>query len=329
MSSIEVRELGEAELDEWDALVARAPWGTIFHGSRWVIENARGFGFDPVFFGCFLHDRMIGGCPVYARRLKSLFPIAGTTTPMSPYGGPVLEFSESNKKSPFSRLSQTIDALNSTLLDRYVSVNLVNSPKMVDIRPFIWQGWTPEVYYTHEVTPEKFTPTHKVQKLLKRALEAGIAVEEQYDIDRYFALLSESYDRQGLVPPVTKDHFRRLCDTMFDEGRAVMVFSTTPEGETASGEVVLVDRDQVHCWSAAADRVLRTTGAPLLTTDATFRLAQDRGLSKVNMMGGNMKNLIEYYEMYRPNLVPYFGVRRRTALHHIPGRIIRYQRRTS
>ncbi len=152
MSEFIVRELTEKEYVQWDELVKSSPSGTIFHSSKWAVIQRDFFGRPLKILGCFENDEMVAGCTLFYHS-RGPFTVIYSTCNLNPYGGIVvkrLPDASFRKRGMFQ--DRVIRAIENALMnERFVKMEVCNAPELIDMRPFIWNGWEVELKYTYRL----------------------------------------------------------------------------------------------------------------------------------------------------------------------------------
>jgi hypothetical protein len=316
MSTLEISELDPQEHSLWDELVGASQEGTIFHTSDWVKTCGELSHKKPLFVGVFDQNTLLGGCSLYIRDLRFLTS-ATTVNSMTPFGGICMKRSESTKgKKQLAYRNSVMEAIRDHLKSHYDIVRLINSPGLVDIRPFKWDGWKSDVLFTNILSLDAAThdtTSRTVRSALKRAAKNEIFVERGDDATLYYELLKRTFERQNLAVPVPESFFTGMFSMIESKKLGEMWCAKTQSGETISSIIVLWDNKSVHAWSAASNPEYRDTGAQTLLFSEICSNLCGKGFKEFNLMTGNMPQLTAFYSSYNPILTPYYSVERFTA----------------
>ncbi len=313
MSEVEVRELVPSEYREWDLLVERAQGGTLFHTSDWL-EIYRGvLSRDVRIYGCFRDDELVGGCPLFVKNLKGILKIASSTSNMTDYCGPLIKESTSSKAS--KRIQETHEIFGSLseflCTQGFDSINLKFSPGIEDIRPFIWNGWDSKVHYTHHLDLKENVENNvsrTIRKDLKSALKAGLETKKWNDLETYYNLLSKTYERQNLKPPLPKRFFEKVFDLIRKKDIGYMLVSETPEREAIAAHLTFYGKESTIGWSSARNPAFSLRGSNALLYYNEFLDLQSRNFEYMNVMAGNVPRFADFIMGFSPKLVPYYSV---------------------
>ncbi|KAF5063389.1 Acetyltransferase (GNAT) domain protein [anaerobic digester metagenome] len=310
MNKILIRPLEPEEYSEWDHFVNTNSQGTIFHSSIWVNTLADLFNQRGTIFGCFLNERIIGGFVLYRPRSWRIFAQAHSTAAMSSFGGLIVKSDprwdclthKHNLDSVIRAVTEDLRALGL----RYVFFEL--SPPFFDVRSFMWNGWKEIPRYTYVVSPQSVLPSKEARRYIRRAEEAGFVVERMTDSETYFQLFSDTYTRQGLPPPLTREQMRRLWRVIDEAGLGRMWVARTPAGEWAAAAIQLNDQKRTYAWSATSNVELRKSGANYLLQNTIFQHEASDGFVESYLFTANMPNLANFQKQFGPCLSLYHQV---------------------
>lgn len=330
MNDRETRILTKDEYDKWDDLVDSSPQSTVFHRRAWITTCAKLSNKKNLIFGKFKNDDLIGGCQLFIDKnlaLRSAYSNIGLT----PYGGFILQYSESTQvrereKNTFSICSSISQAMGELKFDH---IKIINPPTFQDVRPFIRNGWSPDLYYTY-ILPLTGNIEKEISKdvrwTIRKALKEGITVRKIYDPDLYWNLNVDTYGKQGKTPPFSRQYLKGIMEMIIKNNLGEMWIAETTTSEPASAEFIIWDKHMVHRWSAASSSRFKKTGATSLLLFEIFRDLQQRGFEKINLMAGNKPNLTTFISSFNPSLVPYFGITRSSKKYQLCNEMLKFKK---
>lgn len=313
MSEIEVRELLSSEYKEWDLLVEKAKAGTLFHTSQWLEICRDVLSRDLRIYGCFRGGKLVGGCPLFIKDFKGALKVGYSTCNMTDYCGPIIKEDANTKAS--KRLLETHEILNSLreflCSQGFDRISLVFSPGLEDIRPFTWNGWHPEVHYTHYLDLKENIDNNiskTIRKDLKSATEAGLKTRIWNELEAYYDLLSRTYEKQNLKPPLPREFFERVFKLIREKNIGYMLVCETPHGEAVASHLALYGKKCTISWSSARDPSFGQRGANTLLYYNEFIDLKSRNFEYMNVMAGNIPRFAEFVRGFSPKLIPYYSV---------------------
>ncbi len=272
---------------------------------------------------------MVAGCSFYVYK-KGLFKIASTTITTTPFGGVILEERRTDDVRKQEENFDDIMMSLRTALDNehFAYVHLVNSPDLVDVRPFTWNGWQSVVYYTYYLDLSEFGDhlPKDARWTINKATKCGVTIEKSEDIGLFHNLFTETYVRQNLEPPVSADFFKNIFCLLQRRNKGEMWIAKTESGEIAAAEIVICDEKRAYRWSAASHTELRKTGAPSLLLYELLHNLKKKGFREINLMAANTPQLAKFMVQFNPRLVPYYGVERKSTLVKIAEYLLKRRR---
>ena len=231
MNVLEIRELDRTRDTAWDAFVRAAPSGTFLHLSAWRTILTDEFGCRCHYLYAERDHEIVGVLPL--AHVKNV--IAGNvlvSLPFLVYGGPVGE------PAAMTALVARARELGVSLGVDYVELR--NRDAGVDglaVRES-------HVTFRRELgtVDESLKAIPRKQRaMIRKGEAAGIDVSWNADIDRFYAVFSESYRNLG-TPVFARSLFRRLIETFGDQ---VWLTTLEKEGQPLASVQSFVFRDEV------------------------------------------------------------------------------------
>src|SRR5262249_48884845 len=142
-----VRCLAQDEHQRWDSFVSASPEGTVFHSTAWL--EAAGMPFE--LYGCFNGTELLGGWAV-SRGGKCY--AGGPITSLPPYLGVIFSPPAPKYVTTLSNNKAVAATFAVFLKDTFERVELRLPPEIVDVQPFIWEGYRVQVRYTYRLRLE-------------------------------------------------------------------------------------------------------------------------------------------------------------------------------
>ncbi len=322
-SELMSRLLEEDEYVLWDELVDVSPHGTVFHSSDWLKTCRHALGVGLKIFACFRDGKLVGGCSVFEHKMGRVFKVLSSNVKLSPYGGVVTLSPESPKRRAVERNHHSIIESLTRAIDKTGIPNkiLFCSPDLMDVRPFTSSGWDSEVVYTYRLDLTNFEASGDVARNAKKAARNGISVELSSNLERYAELYEQTYLRQGIAPPVSKDFINEMVEMLHKSKKGELWAAMAEDGEMAAGEVYLFDKRRAYRWTAATHQGLRNTGAYTLLLTEAAKAFKERGIPELDMAAANTPHLAEFATAFEPALVPNYRLQKTTALFKLSRRI--------
>jgi hypothetical protein len=316
MDTLEVRTLKSDEYPLWDDLVEVSPHGTIFHASPWLVTAGHEAGFKTELLGAFYRNHLVGGCAIHSYRVAGFFTTVKSTMPLTPYGGIIMQPHESTKirereKDEWMIIQSLLSGIQGK---RPGFISLTMSPQVIDVRPYIWQGWEDIIRYCYIFPISGTTLEQHISKnarrSIKKAEKSGIVVKQKWDKDTYWDLALNTYRKQGLRPPFSQKLLFSLIEKIQDAQWGDMWIAETASGEAASAEILIWDHHMAYRLSAASHENYNDTGSTSLLLFEIMTYLQKKGVGKYNMMAANTPHLAQFIASFNPELVPYYSVQK-------------------
>ena len=309
---VEVIEIEGKDLDKWDKLVDSSVQGTIFQKTDWLFSFRDNSNARLKIYGCFHQGDLVGGCAVFVRN-KALFKEAVSTMNMMPYNGVLLspdpsKHQNSRNDRAWKIIKTLIDAMGN---EHFQKISLRNSYDFVDIRPFLWNGWTGSIYYTHtlDLSDNILSNMDKSgRQCYQKGLKGKFAIKKLADPQAYYKLLEMTLIKKGVKHFPTVDLFNRVLGANGHKPLAEMWVAQAPTGEIASSQIIAFDAKRAYIWSEATHTNYRGSGSNCLLQQEVYKDLFARDFKEVDIFRGNVPQLAVYASHLNPRLTPYFVV---------------------
>ena len=308
---IRVRILEEHEYSLWDDFVCSSPQGSVFTSTDWLLASSKYHNHSLKLFGCFDGDTLIGACPIYIQNTHKICKTAMSNALLSPYGGMLLPNSESSKvRDVESKNHSIVNALIDEISkNKFDTISITNSPNLIDIRPLSRKGWKTQVLYTYSLPLLDDLLTFiskKTRNTIKKAEKNNINVDKRFDLESFWDLTLDTYNKQNMKPPFSKQYLTEMINVILKSNAGEMWVAELESGEIASAEIIVWDNKRAHRWLAASNYSLRGTGATSLLLFEIFQDLRSKGHQEINLMAGNTPQLSMFVTGFNPELIPYY-----------------------
>jgi hypothetical protein len=324
--TVEIRLAQSEDENEWDAINARSPHGTIFHQWNWLkiiekhtrsilypligMKGNTPIGIFPLFFEKKGPIRMVFSPPPYA----ALF-----------YLGPVLaeydSLRQEKRETNYLGLQNSVEQfIINNLKANYVSISLC--PGLQDPRPFTWSGYNFEPQYDYiidlSVGPDALfrTLNKKQRQNLKRAKKRGISIETggEKEYIKILDLMDIRYKQQGKIVTVPRDYFLDLYHEYNDN---IKIFIAKNGSEIITGSIEIQYKDTHYSWIGNPKPISRISPSPndILIWESINHAFQHGYKYYVTMNAAGDKRLHSYYvSKFNPKLVIHHSLKRNSVL---------------
>jgi hypothetical protein len=188
------------------------------------------------------------------------------------------------------------------------------SPTMLNALPFYWAGYTLELRYTYRLHGLGATDAlwdglrGNIRREIRKA-RRQLEVRDDLGLDRFYAVWTKTFARQGLEPSVSRAQLERLDAACASRDARAMRFACDASNRVHAVIYVVWDRHAAFHLLGGADPELRTSGASsLLMWDAITRAA---AVTDVFDFEGSMLQPVErFFRAFGSRQAPYLRVSR-------------------
>jgi len=329
LSETEVIKLDQKNYAEWDKLVDNSPQGTIFHHTNWL-THFKGL-MNLRILGCFKKDQLIGGCVINVHRDWFLKSVAnfGIEQVVVPYEGVVLKkFPENTKVRAIERFYRDVCEAFSNYFESegFHYVRLVNSPGVVDVRPFTSMEWDSKVKYTYYLdlpTANLKNFSRDVRRNIKKAEKYEIILEKSNNAQTFFELYRQMLTRkdQLIAAKLMKKIFERIIPQLKKKGLGQMLIAKSSSGQAMSGEIILFDKKRAYGWLAATHSDFLNTGVSSKLRYYLIQELQKNGFSEIDLVGADGWGTSDFKAGFNPRFVSYYIVIKSSFTHKMASNI--------
>ncbi len=214
--------------------------------------------------------------------------------------------------------ASSLGILAGGLAEAFDDVVLLLPPRVTDMRPLQWAGWTVEPRYTYRVDPavaaDPATWSDNPRRTLQqRRTEFRIEEGTRFAGD-VAALCAGAYERHRRPGPMSPDAMATLVARLADSER-VRVFAALDDADRVRAGVALVGGSPVsYYWMAGSEPGPAMT---VLLASVFEQLAAAR-VDVLDFVGANTSSIAEFKRRFGPDLVRYHLARK------TPNRALRF-----
>jgi len=296
----------------WDFFVSTSPQGTVFSKSQWLNAAAGAQGGIPRYIGVFEDRKLVAGITFVELSRGTFRKI--TTPALTPYGGIIYRPVSGKRLSEQDSFNMSCaEKIIEYLGPRYRYSFLVHSPGLIDIRPFVWAGWTESVRYTYILDlsdPDSIWDImeRRVRTVLRKA-ESTLGMGGAIDIEDFGKLYERIYLDRHNRPPVSWNSVSTLLGEVMKSGLAEMRTVRNSSGEVISAMVLIADAGRVYSWISGSIPGSNSTGAfSLLFWDTIRRYSET--CTSLDMVGANIHPIAFFKKGFGGTLTPYYVTER-------------------
>ena len=259
--ALQIKTLEHTDCARWDMFVNQCPEATFFHRAGWKEVVERAFGHSTYFLYAESDGRIEGIIPLVHVNSR-LFGNALISSPFCVYGGVV-----ANTDSARQALE-----LAACELAQGLEVDYLEMRNRTPRNP-TWPSKDLYVTFRKELDPDPeknlLNVPRKQRAMIRKGMKAGLAGEIDSDVDRCYAVYSESVRNLG-TPVYSLKYFKLLKEVFGDSFEALVI---TKDRRPLAAVLSFYFRDQVlpyYGGSTTEGHALRGgSDFPVLGVDAT------------------------------------------------------------
>jgi len=314
---IELKLATSKDTKDWDDLVEKASFSTIFHKWEWlkIVEKYTNGKLYPVI--AYRGDTPAGVYPLFYSKknfIKMVFSPPPRTLLL--YLGPIFTDFESLKQSKReSLLIETQERINEFIMGfkpNYIRIRTV--PGLIDSRHFKWTGYEVEPLYTYMVDLSGGIENvwkglrKELRRNINKAQVEGVTIEEGFIEDLHYIdeALTRRFEEQGESRKSYKPYLSELYNSFHPHH--LKIFVAKYKGERITGQIVVCHKDRVSLWAGSPKTsFLRGTPNDLLQWEI-IKWACEEGYKRVEIMdAGDDPRLRHFKAKFNPELVPWYS----------------------
>jgi hypothetical protein len=236
-----------------------------------------------------------------------------TMPPLTQTLGPWLERSTGGAARALSVEMSLLGELEAALPPAHAFVQHF-SPTMLNALPFYWAGYRLELRYTYRLeglrSPEALWDGLRgnIRREIRKA-RTQLEIRDDLGLDRFYAVWTKTFARQGLQPPASMALLERLDTACAQRNARAMLFAQDAAQRVHAVIYVVWDRHAAFHLLGGADPELRTSGASsMLMWEAIMRA---RAVTDVFDFEGSMLQPVErFFRAFGSRQTPYLRVSR-------------------
>lgn len=311
----ELRPLCDADEDRWNEFVRRSPQGTLFHTKLWLgaVDG------EYRLFGCFRRDELRGGFAIgITDRRSAVHP----TPALTPYLGLVLPRPESRYVTELSSNKRITAEFAGFLKTEFNSIELRCPPEVVDLQPFIWEGYRCGVRYTYRLSVKDLNVALEGMEKGRRydmtsARRDGI-VAEAGSFEDVMSLSERTFSRQGL-PQSFQMAAVRYHSALQKAERCQAFVARDKHGAAVAAVWIVWDEKRAYNLVSGYDHLAGANNAAALVLWRAIQFtSEELGLPEFDFEGSMIASVEQFFRKFGGILTPTYTLswkRRSTGLH--------------
>lgn len=282
-----------------------APEGTVFHTSLWLQAST----WPYVIYGVFRAEELVGGAAIAWRKVGP-FRVAGHP-PLTPYLGTVISPSKGKYVTNLSSRKEVSTAIAKQLRKLFHHGALNMAPEIVDLQPFIWNGFSVGVRYTYRLSLDDLSATWADMGAtrrndIRRAEADGLWVDREPGIDEVLSLVEDTFTRQGMTASFA-EAARRYHRAVEAVGRCRGFVTRDRAGRRLAAAYIVWDSKRAYYLLGGYATGSRHHGAgPLALWEAMRFTREILHLREFDLEGSMVPAIEQYFRKFGGRLVPYY-----------------------
>lgn len=308
MAKFEIRRLVKNEYDLWDDFVDNSPQGTLFHKTYWLKATGKKFSI----YGCFKGNEFYAGIPVCYDQIigcKYFSPPLQT-----PYLGILMKHQDAKYVKSITREKKISSELIQWLKGEFYSIKFNYTPGMVDLQPFIWEGFTCNVRYTYIINLNNSlediwkSMDDTRRRNISKAKKDGINVSSNYDLQEVFSLVEKTFDRQDMKVPFKTVVFNYIY-ALKERNKCISFLSKNENGDNIAVVYLVWDNKRSYYLMGGYDSEKSHYGASAVAMWKAIKFSKEElGLAEFDFEGSMVPQIEQFFRKFGGILTPYYSV---------------------
>lgn len=256
------------------------------------------------------NNAIVASLPYWVRKKASMKMIA--TPPLVKFMGPWIKYPKGQKQC--TRLSHEKE-LMSELIHQLPKVDAFSQQFHYDYSnwlPFYWEGFrqTTKFSYCIKNTSDLKLVFSDFAENIRRAIrkaEKQVIVEESVDINRFFMLNEQTFNRQEKEMPYSFDTVNSLHKAVQAHHNGKLFIAKGKNNEDHAGVYLIWDEKSVYYILGGSNETLRNSGAVSLLIWYGIQLANSLGLA-FDFEGSMIPEIERFFRAFGGDLMPYHEV---------------------
>lgn len=328
--SLELSELGPEDDALWDRAVHTSPHGTVAHTSPWLRLMERHTQSKLVLVAGLTGDEIMMGMPLF---FSTRGPVAGCYSPpseglVSNLGPLIMHYDRVKQNKREFNFIEFVRAFDAYISDRYHPnlISIVTSIGLLDVRPFIWAGYSVKPRYTYIKRIDDLDGVwsglkKELRNNIKDAEKKGLVVEKggRKELEYILGSVSARMGDEGATVDGSQAYLLDLYDTVGNGN--LNIFVVRAEDEPVSGIIVETFKDTVRFWIGAVQTSMKGLYPVDLLQWRIIQWANSQGYSQCELVGANIPSISYFKSRYNFDLALYFSIEKRSSFMRAAGRI--------
>jgi predicted dehydrogenase len=284
---------------EWDAFVADAPGGTVFHGSGWSGASQRRF----LRLGVKDDRGLLAGLVIED-------PADDGFRSLAPYSGPMVRADAADASDGL------LTRLASALAERLRACMFITSPWAPSLRPFVCSGdFRARLLYSAVVNITDLDTTFAsfssaLRGNIRAATRSLLVDDGDGGTAEVLDLVTRTFQRQGRAVWFDSAEAASCLDNLVRRGRARMFLARDGAGAAVGGVAVAWDERRAYYVAGGYDVRHAHRGATSLALWHAMQFVRRIGLHTFDLEGSHIPAIEQFFRQFGATWLPYSVVKR-------------------
>jgi Acetyltransferase (GNAT) domain len=307
----EVRTLSRKDFAQWEKFVMQSPQGTLFHTPLWLEAVDAPFRL----FGCFRGTELHGGCVVGLLGHR----IAGPSI-LTPYLGILYPQTSAKYVTKISTQKGIAAAFAAFLKKEFDLVQIRFVPEVVDVQPFIWEGFEAGVRYTYRLSLGSLDAVLENMDSRRRndltaAERQGTQIETGAAFEDVMKLSELTFQRQRLPVTFGRPTAERVEMVLRKAGRCMSFLARRPDGAALGAVWIVWDDKRAYYLLGGYDDSAKSNNAMALALWRAIQFtATDLHLQEFDFEGSMIPAVERFFRKFGGTLTPTYTVQYRRPI---------------
>ncbi len=308
----QVRALNSNEFARWDDFVRLSPQGTLFHTTLWL--DAAGVPYRLL--GCYRGGELHGG---FALGLVGPRAAGNPHASFTPYLGILYPRSSAKYVTELSQNKEIASAFAAFIKREFDWVYVQFAPEVIDLQPFIWQGFGVDLHYTYRLSVSSLKSAFDNMDAGRRrnivsAEKQGVQVEARADFSEIVRLREMSFERQG--QPVNDGPAAMKFEAALRRaGQCQAFLARSKENEPLGGVWIAWDNKRAYYLLGGFDHSAKSSNAVALAMWHAIQFtATNLNLPEFDFEGSMIPAIERFFRKFGGVLTPNYIIRYRQPM---------------
>ena len=181
-----------------------------------------------------------------------------------------------------------------------------------NILPYLWNGYQSKVFFTYVVEPTSIATFKEglhsdIKRRVKRANELGITVSQSNNIEEFYSVNKDTFDRKGLSMPYSLDFVKSLFDGCKKHNACTIFTAKDSRGKAIASSFLVSDSKTVYYLMGGVSTESKHLGGMdiVLIKSIEFALNQNK---RFDFEGSMVESIEKYFRSFGAEQMPYYHI---------------------